>query len=963
MKQSFISIILVFTFISKIWAVTAYPGLITVTQPNGEKIAIRIHGNEFASYTTTSDGFLIRQNPKGYYVYEKIEDGNPVLSNITAKNIQNRSKNEIAELKDFQPTAKLMIQKQKIIAKAQHISNYSEISSQSSYPLSGNPNSLVILVNFSDNAFTVSNPQQAFTNLLNAHNYSDNNGTGSARDYFMACSDSAFQPQFTVVGPYTLPHDMAYYGQPSGSNNDANPQQMIIDACTLAYKDGVNFANFDTNGDGICDNVFVYYAGYNEAEGGGDNTIWPHRSYTSAKFGGTSIYNYACTSELKGSSGNTMCGIGTFCHEFGHVLGLPDFYPTNGGNWNPLGSWDIMDYGNYNNAGCTPPVYSSLERYFLGWLSPDTITSGSHVLQPLETTNKAYIVAASTPNFDGSNPTPREFFMVENRQHVGWDSISSAIPAYGILVTHINFSPTAWDLSSNSVNNIENNLGVTIQAAAGTIGSGQETYPGISNITQCYFSLKDGTTFPTPLTNIRQITDNNVSFLYSRGGEGYPTIKLINDIKNFYTPYGMSPDTQTVEIVGSKISSLVIAKITNGTNFRMRFHNSSDDFGTSLTINPNTTDSTFDKFIDIIFDPTRVYYQDATDNLDIINSEFELNTPLNGYAPLPQYITRPKADSAVCITPYSYTAVWNQVMSNTNKASYYLTQWHLKDTEWNDIANFDNSDSIIPFGWTSTFTTTSTVFKNTNPQSLYFTESSDTLTTETYYMPINNISFWIRGYSTTGTFKVEGFNGISWTTIDTTEINGNLPAKTFSYNLYPSDSIIRLRMTYKWLSGSGGLAFDDFTINLPKQRIYNLFQQYIFEDTTYLISNLDPNTTYFYAVQATDINDLNRKIANITDFSDTIATITLNESTNSKFLTYSTNSDNSNYIVYVNKFDNNSRLFIYNLSGMLIKQIKVTSNTIKLPQLPGGQFYILKYMNNDTTVPGKGKYLKFYYAL
>ena len=154
---------------------------------------------------------------------------------------------------------------------------------------------------------------------------------------------------------------------------------------------GLDFTQYDTDGDGYVDNVFVYYAGYNEAEGGAANTIWPHRWSVSdagitsgITFDGKKINDYSCTSELKGTSGTNMCGIGTFCHEFGHVLGLPDFYDTSGTQSNTLDEWDIMDYGAYSNSGCTPPAYSAYERFFLGYLTPQQINTASDItLQPM----------------------------------------------------------------------------------------------------------------------------------------------------------------------------------------------------------------------------------------------------------------------------------------------------------------------------------------------------------------------------------------------------------------------------------------------------------------------------------------------------------------------------------------------------------------------------------------------------
>ena len=212
----------------------------------------------------------------------------------------------------------------------------------SGFPKVGSPRSLVILVNFADKSFVVPDPKAAFSRLLNTEGYNENGGTGSARDYFRASSNGQFNPNFDVVGPYTLPNTMAYYGGNDSDDYDLRPADMVIHACSLA-NEFVNFADYDIDNDGYVDNVFIYYAGFNEAEGANENTVWPHRwvvysgNYTGSKvFDGKTVYDYACTSELKGSSGSTMCGIGTFTHEFGHVIGLPDHYHTEDPNKNTL---------------------------------------------------------------------------------------------------------------------------------------------------------------------------------------------------------------------------------------------------------------------------------------------------------------------------------------------------------------------------------------------------------------------------------------------------------------------------------------------------------------------------------------------------------------------------------------------------------------------------------------------------
>ena len=173
-------------------------------------------------------------------------------SELFANNVQNRTKKEkkflsSVKTKDLNLGLQQMASKQKIAKRW-----------NKSYPLTGSPKSLVILVYFADKVFVTKNPQEAFTRLLNEPNYHDNGGTGSARDYFTASSNGIFSPEFDVVGPYTLPETMAFYGAASSYDNDQNPRQMVSDACQAADND-INFADYDTDNDGYLDNVFIYY--------------------------------------------------------------------------------------------------------------------------------------------------------------------------------------------------------------------------------------------------------------------------------------------------------------------------------------------------------------------------------------------------------------------------------------------------------------------------------------------------------------------------------------------------------------------------------------------------------------------------------------------------------------------------------------------------------------------------------
>ena len=99
----------------------------------------------------------------------------------------------------------------------------------------------------------------------------------------------------------------------------------------------VNLDDYDANGDGIVDMVYIIYAGLGEADGGDANTVWPHmwnlqasQQFANQTIQGKRLGLYACSAEYRTdptvTQGKSFSGIGTFCHEYGHCLGLPDIY-------------------------------------------------------------------------------------------------------------------------------------------------------------------------------------------------------------------------------------------------------------------------------------------------------------------------------------------------------------------------------------------------------------------------------------------------------------------------------------------------------------------------------------------------------------------------------------------------------------------------------------------------------------
>ena len=312
---------------------------------------------------------------------------------------------------------------------------------------------IIILVEYKDVTFAEDHDQALFTRIANEENFSDGDFVGSVSDYFKAQSGGRFELDFDVVGPVTLANKMSYYGGNDRQGNDKHPEEMVVEACN-AVDDIVNFADYDWDGDGEVDQVFVLYAGLGEAAGGEEDTVWPHEWMLSEvnktfKLDGVTINTYACSSELTGYDfdwfGNPtevgIDGIGTICHEFSHCLGFPDMYDTNY-RYYGMSSWDLMDSGSYNGDGFCPAGYTSYEKMVAGWLQPIELTGDMAVtdMKALSEGGDAYIVYNKGHN--------EEFYMIENRQLTNWDS---ALPTNGMLILHVDYDETAW--YENTVNN------------------------------------------------------------------------------------------------------------------------------------------------------------------------------------------------------------------------------------------------------------------------------------------------------------------------------------------------------------------------------------------------------------------------------------------------------------------------------------------------------------------------------
>jgi len=304
-------------------------------------------------------------------------------------------------------------------------------------------NVLVVLAEYSDVHFKEANNANAYKDFFNGSSYSYGGATGSVQQYFKDQSYGKFVPQFDVIGPLTLPHGRSYYGYNDENGDDRRMDEMIYDACELAHEKGVNFTQYDVNGDGFVEAVIVVYAGQGELDTQPDY-IYPQTSILEEDLvlDNKVIGLYACVPELNETK--KRAGIGEMVYQFSHILGLPTMSDTEGGNEKTLGDWDVMDHGCYNNGGNTPASYSAYERFYLGWTEPILLNEPMNVrLSDLNVKGECAIVTRSgQTNLLGNNPDPREFYILENRQQEGWDQY---LPGHGLLLTKIEYVRSRWE--------------------------------------------------------------------------------------------------------------------------------------------------------------------------------------------------------------------------------------------------------------------------------------------------------------------------------------------------------------------------------------------------------------------------------------------------------------------------------------------------------------------------------------
>ena len=430
-----------------------------VTNPDGTEVTVRVHGDEFFHFLTDVNCTRILERDAKGFIADAVREGRSLdfsKSNIEMLRLEAEAKFPALDA----PSSRSSMQKMGALDR----------EGRSTYPTIGKGNrSLVVLVEFQDVDFTVENPKDYFTRQLNEPGFSEYGAQGSALDYYLDASNGLYSPQFDVYGPVKVSKNASDF------KDMASPEMelLIREALTQLHDDGeIDFSNYDFDEDGVIDTVFIYYAGYGSADSQTE-TIWPHQydyrylsmtsPYRNLQFDGKKVGPYACGNELKGVNPVTgkepwkdnsepwVDGIGTFVHEYGHVLGLPDLYDidyTPGVVVDTPAQWDVMAEGCYNFNGCVPPLYSAYEQWLCRWLEYTDAEDFTHYdVKALGKTDEPTAVRIRIPASEDGEAFQPEYFVIESRDNTKWDA---CFPNSGLLVWRINYSRSNW--VNNSVN-------------------------------------------------------------------------------------------------------------------------------------------------------------------------------------------------------------------------------------------------------------------------------------------------------------------------------------------------------------------------------------------------------------------------------------------------------------------------------------------------------------------------------
>lgn len=842
-----------------VFAVPAKPGLLTVRQADGTEIKVRLIGDEHAHYYLSEDGYLLINDNDTYYYGNADANGRIVRSDMVARPEELRTAEARRFLKGVDMDKVMKAVERHDASKPSRMPRRKNVGLfDTGFPSMGEQKGLVVLVEYKDVKFTLSDPYDYFSRMLNETGFNDYDGTGCAAEYFRECSMNQFRPQFDVYGPVTLSQNMSYYGGNDSWGNDKNPQKMAIEACQK-LDSTVDFSEYDRDGDGYIDNVFIFYAGRGEASGGSANTVWPHAwnvtsaEYTSYIFDGVQLDRYACSNEWTGSRPD---GVGTFIHEFSHVMGLPDLYATSYTNAFTPGAWSVLDYGPYNNSGCTPPLYSIYERYSLGWIEPTVLNGPNRITLQAIKNNTGCIIPTNNEN---------EFFLLENRQQKGWDAY---IPGHGMLVWHVDYNQSVWN--QNVVNNTATHQYVDIEEADGTQSEYTregDAFPGTSGVTSFTDDTKPsmktwaGKRLNLPITDIAE--NNGIITFNVAGGIVLPAETVAEEATEV-TPISFTAHWQTAENATNYYISVYTKEAGNKMTYVSGYNKRNAGDKTNIAVTGLAPLTTY----------YYIVYAGNEGGLSEKSNEIAVTTTVMTF----DYST-PVALSATDVSGNSFTANW-ETLADAKEYTLRVYSKEYGEPE-RDTVDFTDGVKNLPKGWNtnSTQAYANKSYSGAAIPSLRFTQTGNYIESPVYPLPVRCLSFWHRGSQSTedNSIKVSAqTEDGKWAEVASVAIENAAGGAITTIDEMP-ENVYKLRITYN-MPGKGSLAIDDVTVGWGGDvtAVGEMQKKVQAPAESIVVDKLSLSTTYYYCVQATD-GELKSKWSNEIRVTTTNEIVTLVE--------------------------------------------------------------------------------------
>ena len=680
-------------------AMPAKPGWHTMTQSDGTTLKVQAVGNAFNKAILTTDGLTVARGSDGDFYYNSSLTG---LTAVRAHEANQRTPGETAFV-NAQRSNLTMQYKSFAPPRGKGLLTVGGSNDESGVPANGSRKIPIILVQFKDKKFN--NTREDIINAMLM-------GDESVGQYFRDQSNGLYQPDFDVYGIYTLSQNRQYYGGNNSGGNDKGLGYLVTEACQLAAADGVSFNPYDTNSDDYCDVVIVIYAGVGEAQAYYEHpeAIWPCNWYLSSAsyygMGGNGAFRpnsgdplvdmFAVFNELHGSNdnGTTIDGIGTFAHEFGHCLGLPDFYDTGNGNHYGLGDWDIMCLGCYNNDGFTPPGYSAYEKVFMGWIDYVTPQPGNYYTLPVfnqknAATDKALCIT--------SDLNQNEFFILENRRKQGWDRYA---PGQGIMITHVTYNADRWwgnspnneDIQLMTLMNADNSWSYYDENTDLWPQSGKTEFTDSSvpaaklNMTSKGNITGNAGYLGKPVTEMVINGDGTASFWYMKGAATNPTIFVSADNIDLGDVMMGNTATATFNVSGGALTGNVMLTL--------------NDPNGVFSIDPtviSASDATNVMPVTVTFDPVAVQNYNATVTLSS-NGAQDVIVNLTGRGLLLTFAPVMLPADSTYINLTQFRADWTDQTPAENVASYTLEVSAKPMVDLLETADFSDVPDVIEGG-------------------------------------------------------------------------------------------------------------------------------------------------------------------------------------------------------------------------------------------------------------------------